>query len=303
NILEQQIDNLSQIDLDLFGYWTEIGRENIREIASAVVGQVIDDDDSVKILNGAGNVELYTLNDLVKTLKGVVHIYRKSIEKIAEISSQIMWVPLSNEGGPEFGTEVSTGFVIPKKFISSWTLEQRIRKLENKSSIARRQLEIGENEDNTPLTFGDFTISEFQNVSKIYDLQIQDEKNKRTQLEAEASNALRTVEIIAGEVSGLGLVDILAIYIALWSLDISVLLNLVDDTAIQRITQSSEWQSIRSKDLIDRSNSIGNAKDAYEAFVNRIYSILSYADRLYDREQSSPNEQEGGDIPRDNSGF
>src|SRR5690606_26679025 len=116
NILEQQIDNLSQIDLDLFGYWTEIGRENIREIASAVVGQVIDDDDSVKILNGAGNVELYTLNDLVKTLKGVVHIYRKSIEKIAEISSQIMWVPLSNEGGPEFGTEVSTGFVIPKKF-------------------------------------------------------------------------------------------------------------------------------------------------------------------------------------------
>lgn len=303
NILEQQIENLNQVDLDIFGSWTEVNRDNIREIASAITGQVIDDDDGVKILNGSGNVELHTLNDLVKTLKGVVHLYRKSIERIAEVSSQVMWVPLSNEGGPEYGTDVSTGFVTPKKFISSWTLEQRIRKLENKSSIARRQQEIGENEDDTPLDFSDFTISEFQNVSKIYDQQIQEEKNKRTQLEAEASNALRTVEIIAGEVSGFGIVDILAIYIALWSLDISVLLNLIDDTAVQRIRQSSEWQALRSKALIDRSNSIGNAKSAYETFANRIYSILSYADRLYDREQGSPSEQEGGDVPRDNFGF
>lgn len=303
NILEQQTDNLGQVDLEMFGSWTEIGRENIREIASAITGQVVDEDDVSKILDGAGNVELYTLNDLVKALKGVIHTYRKSIERIAEVSSKIIWVPVSNEGGPEFGTDVSTGFVVPKRFINSWTLEQRIRKLQNKSSIAKRQLEIGENEDDTSLTFSDFTISEFQNISKIYDEQLQEEQNKRTRLEADASNALRTIEIIAGEISGLGLVDILAIYISLWSLDISVLLNLIDDTAVQRIKESSEWQSLRSSDLITRSEALGNAKNSYEIFVNRIYSILSYADRLYDREQGSPSEQEGGDIPRDNYNF
>lgn len=305
NILEQQVENLGlgQVDLNVFGSWSEIGRENIREIASAIIGQVVDENDVNRILEGAGNVELYTLNDLVKVMKGVIHNYRKSIEKIAQVSSQIIWVPVSNEGGPEFGTDVSTGFVVPKRFINSWTLEQRIRQLQNKSSIAKRQLEIGENEDDTPLAFSDFTISEFQNISKIYDNQLQEEQNKRTRLEADASNALRTVEIISGEVSGLGLIDILAVYIALWSLDISVLLNLIDDTAVQRIRESSEWQSLRSSDLIARANAVGNAKEAYESFVNRIYSILSYADRLYDREQGSPNEQEGGDIPRDNYNF
>ena len=282
-------------DLDFSQLVSEISEDRQREIASAISGVGVQADDLSKILSGIGYVELYTLDDLVKLYKGLVYLYVKNVEIIEDVSKQIIWVPLANEGGPEFGTEVSTGFVLPKRFLE-WELEQRIWKLDCKSSMAKQQLDIGENNDGTPLAFKDFAISEFQNLANTFDEDLQEANNERAQLEAEASNALRVIEIISGEVSGLGLIDIIAIYMALWSVNVSVLLDLLDDPAAIRLNDIDE---LRTADTQARAAKYGNAKESYEKLAGRINSILSYGDRLYQRELGSPNEEEGGDIERD----
>ncbi len=294
NIAEQTGVAIDNVDLTTLEGDISVDRQ--RDIAAALSDSGVANVDVKQVLEGSGRVELYTLNDLVKTYKGLIHLYVKNIENLERIYPQIIWVPLSNEGGPEQGTEVSTWFVIPKRRLNSWELEQRISQLSAKSTIAKMQFEIGETADETPLAYSDFTISEFQNLSKVFESQLQETKNERDRLEADASNALRAIEFISGEVSGLGLVDIMAIYMALWSLDVSVLLDLIDDGAAERLNQITE---LRTAGTRSRANRQGNAKEAYEKLAERIHTILSYGDRLYQRELGSPVEEEGGDIVRD----
>jgi hypothetical protein len=295
NIAEQTGVAIDNIDLTTLEGDISIDRQ--RDIAATLTDSGVADVDVEQVLGESGRIELYTLNDLVKSYKGLIHLYAENIEKIERIYPQIIWVPLSNEGGPEQGTEVSTGFIIPKRKIDSRELQYRIVQLEAKSAIAKMQLEIGETADETPLAYSDFTISEFQNLAEVFESELQKAKNERDKLEAEASNALRIVEFISGEVSGLGLVDIIAIYMALWSLDVSVLLDLIDDAAIERLNQISE---LSTSDTTARAGRQGNAKEAYEKLAERVQTILSYGDRLYKRELGSPVEEEGGDVVRDN---
>ena len=244
----------------------------------------------------AGLLEVYTINDLVKTYKGLIDLYVKNIQVIERTHQLITWIPLPNVGGPEKGSTISYNFIMPKKFIDSWELEQRILYLEMKAALAKNQAEIGDN-----LSFSDFTISEFYNVSSDFSDQLQSAKNEKSSLEAQASNALRTIEYISGEISGLGLIDIIAIYMALWSLDINVLLDLIDDDSAIRL---SKIKDLKTKSVEDRVNKIGNSTsviESYNTFEKRIANILEYGDRLYQLRLGSPIEQEGGDITRDSS--
>ena len=293
NVAEQF--NLSIANVKLESIKGDISVERQRDIAAALSDVGVSEVDIDETLNGSGRVELYTLNDLVKSYKGLIHLWVENVEAIERIYRRIVWVPLSQEGGPERGTDVYTGFIIPKEQLDCWELSHKISQLESKSSLASKHLEINDTGDET-MKYSDFAISEFQNLKDLFTSQLQEAQNERDQLEAEASNALRIIEFISGEVSGFGLLDILAIYMALWSLDVSVLLDLIDDPAAQRLNQISE---LRSGATTARARKQGNAKEAYKKFANRVQTILSYGDKLYQSELGSPVEKEGGDIVRD----
>lgn len=263
-----------------------------REIAAALTNTGVQDADIERVLNGPSYLELYMLDDFIKCLKGIIKEYVECVETISSISKQIIWTPLSNEGGPETGTTITANQIKTKAVLDSFEIEQRIKALEVKQKFASNQVDLGED-----IAYSDFTIPFSQELSQLFTTQIQEEKNKRDKLENDASNSLRTIEYISGEVSGLGLVDIFAIYMALWSVDIIVLLNLLDDAAAERLYNIKE---LRTQAVIDcyKGSPIG-AVAAYKEFENRIISILSYADKLYTRALGSPSESEGGDIPRD----
>ena len=289
NINEQNGISMDQINLDLIK--EDISENRQREIAATLSNVGVDDADVKQVLEGAGLLELYTLNDLVKTYKGLINLYVNSIEIIERTYKEVIWAPLSNEGGPERGTDIYTGFILPKKFLDSWEIERRILQLNSKAAIAKTQLEIDDE-----LSYSDFAISEFQNVANVFEERIQEAKDERARLEAEASNALRVIEYISGEVSGLGLIDVFAIYMALWSVPVSVLLDLIDDEGVQRLRDIKE---LETADVRSRASRIGSPVDAYTTLEKRIISILSYGDVLYEWALGTPNEKEGGDISRD----
>lgn len=290
NLSEQVGISFDNVDLSIFE--TEVSADNQREIAATLSNIGVDNVDVDQIIGGSGRIELLTLNNLVRTYKGLINLYVKNIEIIERVYQNIVWCPLSRDGGPERGTVVNTEFIVPKRFLNNWALERRIRQLEVKASLATQQLEIGETLDEKPLAFNDFTISEFQNVADSFKKELQEAKNERTQWETDASNALRTIEFISGEVSGLGLVDIIAIYSALWAVDVTVLLDLIDDAAAKRLNEIPE---LKNGDTKDRAGRQGNAARAYDTLARQIQAILSYGDRLFKRE-SGQDEEDGGTI-------
>lgn len=271
-----------------------------REVAAAISGIGVSDVDVEQVFKESGRIEVFTLNSLLKTYKGLVSLYRKNIQTIERNYKKIIWAPISNIGGPEQGTKVSTTVISPKRFLSSWELEYRIFNLEVKSGLVKRQMDIGESSDGIQLNFSDFTISEYHNLAQTYNQALQDAKNERSRIESESSAALRAIEFISGEVSGLGLIDIIAIYMALWSVPISTLLDLIDDGAAVRLNRITELKTVSTQNRADRA---GDATGAYATLANQIQTILSYGDRLRVREDGSPNDSEGGDIPRAMAGL
>jgi hypothetical protein len=282
--------NFDNIDLSIFS--TEVSVDNQREIAATLSDIGVDDVDVDGILGGSGRIEILTLNNLVRTYKGLINKYVENIEIIEKVYQNIIWCPMSRDGGPERGTEISTEFIIPQQFLNNWKLERSIRQLEIKASLADQQLEIGETTSEKPLAFSDFTISEFQNIADTFKSRLREAKNERSQWESEGSNALRIIEFISGEVSGLGMIDIIAIYMALWAVDIEVLLDLIDDAAAKRLNNIQELKTAATE---DRANRRGNAAEAYDIFARQIQAILSYGDRLF-KSESGQNEEDGGTI-------
>jgi len=272
---QSQEDSNAQVqaELNLEDFESEISNDQQRTIAATLAGEGVDEADIAQVLGGATELELYTLNDLVKMYKGLIFLYDKNIEDIEKVYTKTVWSPLCNSGGPERGTVVNTSYIRSKRNLDSWEVIKRIRTLETKSAIAKKQVDIGDG-----LNYSDFAISEFQNVLSVYTEKLEDAKAERDDYEAQASNALRVIEFISGEVSGLGLIDIIAIYMAMWSVPVSVLLDLIDDQAAIRLSEIKTLEKVQA--VKDRANKMGNAAAAYAELEKTILNILQFAQSI-----------------------
>jgi hypothetical protein len=231
--------------------------------------------------------------ELLQTFKGIIKLYYQALKEMEEVSSKIMWAPLPGIGGPESGTEVSTSYIKPIKFLDMWEIEKRISGLKVKSLLADYQVDIGKNDDDSTLNYSDFTISEFQNVSAEFSKDLSEQESQRNNLEARGSSALKTIELMSGDVSGLGLIDIIAVYVSLWSMKTSDLLNLIDDAAAKRLDSIPE---LRNKDTKERAEKIGNATAAYNELATRISDVLSQGDKILADLRGSPKKSGFGNV-------
>jgi hypothetical protein len=259
---------------------------------AGLIGVGISEDDAARLFQ-EGLIDVYTVSDLFKTYKGLVNVYYNAVKAIADIGKDIIWIPMPNEGGPESGSVVNSSFVVPSYYLDSWEIERRLSELKVKSILAKTQVNIGTNADNSSLVYSDFTISEFSNVANTFESDLADEDSKRSSLEAQGSDALRTIEIIGGEVSGLGLIDIIAIYLSLWALDVPTLLNLIDDAAAARLNAIPDLANGATK---NRVNKPGEAAAAYETLTSAVSSLLQFGDYVFDRLKGSPKDGGIGDV-------
>jgi hypothetical protein len=128
---------------------------------------------------------------------------------------------------------------------------------------------------------GDFS---FSNVSDILSIEkdgfedtisvsIPEALAERTAQCDKANQALKDIEIIMGEFSGLGLCDIIAIIASLYLVDIECLVSLLDDAAYSR------FKTVQNIDTgVDRVD-ITTALIKFESVVKDMYNIM---DRVFD---------------------
>lgn len=228
------------------------------------------------------STQVIVVKQLVKILKVVINLLHKAIIDLDRTKKRITFLPISNSQGFEKG-----GFVRDSQ--PTTKLERDLITLTIKKLNADRDIAIDR-------SLGIFATNGFVNLEKTetYVQQI----NELTQLKSDLGNrglqAIRLIEIITGEASGLGLVDILAIYLALWTIKIEDLLGLIDQNAIDRLYNFNT--NLRSSEVSNRKNGNGkNITDSLDALEKKVNNILSFADLTFARTFISPQENEGGD--------
>lgn len=233
----------------------------------------------------ASDVEVLNLNKLIQTIKGVIELLINEIEVIAEVSKKINWTPLPDERGPEFGSDV----VMLIKRNKTTKLEKKIKELHIKNISSSLQIDKSDND------IGSFAMSFMENPEKTFESDINEAKQEKEELVRRGSKALANIEAITGEVSGLGLIDILAVYTALWAIDLDSLVNMLDANAFNRLYENNS--ELRAPAVQDRRNdaNLMSIEDVMLTFEAQVISILSFADKLFEQKLNSPLSSDGGD--------
>jgi len=276
---------------------SEISNAELSSIVSALLnkdGASVNSDDIIERLKNSHRTQLININKLVKIIKAVIDELIEATDNIKNVSKKIRWTPLPSETGPEGGCD-TTNLIVPKQKAE---LERTIKNLELRSL---QSSEIGTLSDEN-LENSDFHLSQFENTEKTWVKELADAKECRDNNQRLGSDSLTAVEVITGEVSGLGLVDVLAIYSALWAIDIEVLISMLDENAFDRLYVNNP--DLRSVDVeLRRSNGPQlSIAEAIQAFEKQVINILSYADKIYQDKLGAPANGEGGNLPHDQDG-
>lgn len=290
-------DEIGPSDLVIVQGGATVSTRDLRSAAEAVLDDNEVTSGSIIELQGITTVQVKYITDLVKTLKCLVGVLRDSLEAVSRVQSLINWVPVPSIGGPELG---SNGAKLATTGTSNTltNIDRRINSLKLQRFAAQRKI-------TEEVDLGEFAspFAETTNTNDIsrFDQEIAELTAKRNKIADIGFRAMGRIETIVGEASGLGLIDIIAIYIALWAMKEDALISLLDDLSFQRLVDNFG-------DLIDggpaearqTSNSAPkNITEALQDFEDKLRNVLNFVDREFARQGLAPGEEEGGLISPD----
>ncbi len=262
--LESVLEQVKSPSPDFVG---DINTTALIDTLQALAGDAgIDNIDVNDIFGGATNTQATIIKQLIKTIKVCVRMLLQSITTLHEINEQIVYLPIPNVQGFEKGS--SNRNVVKTK------IERDLVILTTKKLNADRDINIERD-------LGNFATSQFINLEKsdTYDKQIKELTERKDQLNSIAAECTRVIDIITGESSGFGLVDVLAVYTALWTIKIDELLALLDNDSFERLYEFNV--QLRSDEVEGRKEGIGPAiKTAIESLESKIKNVLVFADYL-----------------------
>jgi hypothetical protein len=191
------------------------------------------------------------------------------------------YLPKPSVQGPEYGCGFTGIMTYDPNRLSS-TLESSIRDADIKASLQRmadaitsKTAEKGKDLDPTQYVFGGQTSS-FVNaagngIQSRADRDLSNAIAVRKETLTKACRAIQRIEIITGEFSGLGLIDVVAALFALYTVDLSSLCGLIDGDAYARAMLNSNIGD-------PGRDSINVALQKFDDTLKFIYSLF---DKLY----------------------
>lgn len=265
---------------------TFTGDINTNTLISAIEALADENDinnaDLNELFSSFSSTEALVVKQLIKTLKKLIQMLHDAIIDLDKTNNKITFLPVPKPQGFEKGGSIRDSQPTTK-------LERDLVVLTARKLGAERDLQIDR-------SLGVFATSTFTNLEKtdVYSQKVSELEQEKTDAGNRGLRAIKTIELITGEASGLGLIDILAVYTALWTIKIEELLGLLDNDSFTRLYDFNV--SLRSDAVMQRKNgtvtSVANALDSLE---KKIGNILSFADLTYTRTFTSPAEDEGGD--------
>jgi hypothetical protein len=252
-------------------------------------GQITDS----QLINFSGGVtqyyrsSSYVFDTFLNVFDILTDILYQSIQTIDETSLQIHWQPVPNALGVEEGV-TSADFIFNDPLGRS--LDDELNRLYSLKQINDSEIDIIKNDLGalTNGTVGGYAMSSLDsiafgatlsNIPKLYDKRILGINSKRAGLGNRASTALQNIAIIMGDTSGFGLIDMYAIYAALWAVDLTTFVNMFDNDAIQRISTYSSLQCPAVQARIG-STTLPNGTTTLTTFETKVKEVYNIIDAL-----------------------
>jgi len=244
---------------------------DIQEL-SAIKDPKFDDIKSNIAKNLYGS-EVFTLTKYLNMMTDIIDILCKSIELINNTRNKINWMPVPSD---RYGLEQDITNKEPTiaDDLRNSQIDRDIIELTNKKIVHEFNLVGNTDTDVGGFAFSnldDIVLGDFKSTTSYFDNQIDSLNNQRKNLYKKANDALRTVEIITGEFSGLGLIDILAIQAALWSISIESLVGLIDKRAFDRMSNIPYLQQAVQSTA---RNDITTSMQEFGRKLSDIYTLL-----------------------------
>lgn len=274
---------------------------------SAVDGYAVS-----KIINAVKSVDTIKDNELIKkvffaknftsdtahfiiffnSIRCVLSRLHESVMKITPVlaadpfnqgMASYNWTPIPNADGLEFGCTTRLIFDQVNDLNNTQQDKELISMLykQELDNITKRVNNIGSPDSSgTAFTAAESSIDS-QSSDSMGDLaqsQINQAVLKRKKLCDAANDATQDIEIIMGNYSGLGLLDILVISAAFWVVDKKDLLGMLDDTAINRMLKDP---NLKAPEVLERKSNPPVPGVSLLGFQNKVKEIYDICDSLW----------------------
>ncbi len=248
----------------------------------------ISNKSNTETIQGLTSNEVIAVFTLIRTIKKLIDRLNKAICKISEAKAKINWIPVPSQKGP------SDASIRPTKvslFRTQTTAQTEIDKRILQLTVEKINAEANKVPDN----IGNNFASPFEATPRNSNLaqinrDLKKEKGKRNRLANEANIAMGDIDNITGETEGLGLIDILSVYVALWAMDITCLLGLIDERAIERMKESDK-RFANDNRVANRNKDVSRCLQEFE---RNLKNVLSFADKELARQRGNPINEDGG---------
>jgi hypothetical protein len=230
------------------------------------------------------NISLVAFSNYLNIIRALVKVLVDATNNLGQIRQNINWQPIPNVNlGPEAGSQGASITAAtpgdPNNNSAAYKLELQLIQIEQQQILAQvRNVGINGVSDSGDFAFSGIDDIVFgggigQNAANSYDDQLQTLNDRRDKSGNDGLDYLKTIEVIVGEFSGLGLLDIMAIQAALWIVDPTTLVSLIDTRAYGRLKlQKNINAPANGTDII-------TALTAFETVVKQMYKLIgSYID-------------------------
>jgi len=224
-----------------------------------------------------------TLKQLYKAIQTVRVVM--AADPNSNNAAKYNWTPIPDKSGPEFGSTTrdlfSQQFNDPHNTKYDWSIigviyQQQLTSISNKLTT-QQDVDIG------GFAFDNIELTPDQNSTDALGdtnaAPIDTSQSERQSLTDAANEALKTIEIITGEFSGLGLIDIFVISAAFWIMDKTFLISLLDTIAVNRMITNANLQDPIA--LQAKNEPIHSPLDAIGNFQSQVLQIYQVVDLLW----------------------
>ena len=227
---------------------------------------------------------LKIFNTYLNIIKNMLNLLNESLNNIDKAENLYCYVPVLNSKGIEFG--ISTRNIVlndPNKTDKDIAIINRsIKSLIDKITPEITQ-EVNDNDT------GNFAFSEVASLTNpasseafgnIENDSLTNMLDKRNNICGNAGKALQNIEIILGESGGLGLCDIIAMYLSLYLLENKYFVDLFDQDSLQRLNKSSH-DLVIAEAQTRLNGGTPDPKAAIARLESKIGQIYNLMDQLF----------------------
>jgi len=255
------------------------GKDSLENVGTEVIETIQD----------FTTLEVAIVNTLIKGIKVAVLELIASVQVLEYLRAKSNLQPIVGTNGPEFpqnGKIKTSGGLTDTSETRQKIALMQLKELVNNRLNSKQDSRVGDNSYVSGISV---------DLTKNLTNPIDNLKKEEDEIARRALNYLATIEKITGEIAGIGIVDILAIYTALYTIDMKYLIGFLDNNSLTRLDENFH-ELVNNEVFTQLAGNRPPILDCLKEFEKIFFNILAFADSLIIITSQTPIKARKGSI-------